>query len=136
MSLAILSLIGYATWAVLLGASIVSWRTVLTLSGQSKANEFPSGERHGSESYWRLNRAHANTVENLPIFGALIFGAWAADTITPLVDGFAQWALLLRLSQSIFHVTSGSVPAVLLRVTALLGQYVCFAAIAYLVIFQ
>lgn len=136
MSLAILSLVGYAAWAVLLGAAIVSWRTVLTLTGQSKANEFPSGERHGSESYWRLNRAHANTVENLPIFAALIFGAWAGDAISPLIEGFAQWALLLRLGQSIAHVTSGAVPAVMLRVTCLLGQYVCFAAIAYLVVFQ
>lgn len=135
MNNALFSLIGFALWAIILGISIISWRGILTLRG-TKPNEFPAGERHGSDVYWRLNRAHLNTLENLPIMATVVFVAWAAGTITPVVESLAQWAFVARLLQSLVHISSSSVIAVLCRVSFLLTQYFCFAGIAYLAAFK
>ena len=58
------SLLILACWSVLLGASIISWRTWLVFTTRTKSNEFPSGSEHGSDLYWRLNRAQINSIEN------------------------------------------------------------------------
>ncbi|MCR9144244.1 MAG: MAPEG family protein [bacterium] len=136
MNNALFSLIGFAVWGIILGISIVSWRGILGLMRVSKLNEFPAGERHGSDLYWRLNRAHLNTLENLPIMASVIFVAWAAGTITPIVESLAQWAFVARLCQSLVHISSGSNLAVLGRASFLLVQYLCFAGIAYLAAFK
>ncbi len=136
MNNALFSLAAFAAWAIILGLSVVSWRTVLTLMGANKANEFPAGERHGTDLYWRLNRAHLNTLENLPIMAAVVFVAWAAGAITPVVESLAQWAVVARLSQSLTHIISGSALAVSLRAGFLLVQYACFAGISYLTVFR
>lgn len=136
MNNALFSLIGFASWGIILGISIVSWRTILGMKGAARLNEFPAGEKHGSDIYWRLNRAHLNTLENLPIMASVIFVAWAAGTITPIVESLAQWAFVARLLQSLVHISSGSVLAVVTRAHLLLAQYVCFAGIAYLAAFK
>ena len=136
MNMALLSLMGFAVWGIILGLSIVSWRGVLVLRGTTRVNDFPSGERHGPDLYWRLNRAHLNTIENLPIMATVIFVAWAAGTITPFVESLAQWAFVARLLQSLAHISSNSALAVSARVTFLSIQYCCFAGIAYLAAFK
>ncbi|MEQ9364645.1 MAG: MAPEG family protein [Leptospirales bacterium] len=136
MNNALFSLIAFATWAIILGISIVSWRGILGMMKVSKLNEFPAGERHGTDLYWRLNRAHLNTLENLPIMASVVFVAWATGTITPIVESLAQWALVARLCQSLIHISSGSVFAVVGRASFLLAQYACFAGIAYLAAFR
>ena len=40
-------------------------RLLLIFRGRVKNNEFLSGVPHGNEAYWRINRAHLNTLENL-----------------------------------------------------------------------
>ena len=40
-------------------------------AGASPA-DFPASVPHGSDRYWRLNRAHLNCLEFLPMFAAVV----------------------------------------------------------------
>jgi uncharacterized MAPEG superfamily protein len=136
MNLALISLVAFALWAVFLGMGVVLWRGLVALQGRAKVNEFPAGEKHGSDIYWRWNRAHANTVENLPIMASVVLVAWLSDAVTPSVESAALAATGARLVQSLVHISSGSQLAVMLRATGLSAQYICFVAIAYLSFFR
>ncbi len=116
MNLAALTpLVLFAIWAVLLGLAIVAVRTVYLQSGTLAWGNVPSGQPHGPERYWRLNRAHANTLENLPIFATVtLCGVWlqaAPDLVAALC-----WAVLgARVLQSTVHILSGGRAAVTVR---------------------
>ena len=112
------ALVLFAVWALVLVLSIGAWRGALVLTGKSKITAFQPGTQHGGDAYWRLNRAHMNTVENLPIFGSLIL----AGTFLQIQDAAFQVlpsvVLYARVVQSVIHVTSGSGLAINLRFAA------------------
>jgi hypothetical protein len=114
----IVALVLFALWAIVLVLSVGVWRTSLVFAGKAAANSFPSGTQHGGDAYWRLNRAHMNTVENLPIFATLVLaGSYLqiSDTAFQLLPSLIFYA---RVVQSLIHVASGSVIAVTLRFLA------------------
>jgi uncharacterized MAPEG superfamily protein len=119
MSVSIYCLVGWCAWAILLVLAVATVRVTQVLRGTKRANEFPSGMQHGGDAYWRLNRAHINTVENLPIFGALVLAAvWVrVDVALP-----CELALAARLVQSLAHISSGTAMAVNVRFTAFATQ--------------
>ena len=43
----------------------------------------------GADWYLRSMRAHANCIENLPVFGALVFIAYATDWRSPMFDALS-----------------------------------------------
>jgi len=120
-------LLGFATWAIVLVVSIASVRAFRVLGGAQAANSFASGTQHGGDRYWRLNRAHMNTLENLPIFGAIV----VVGTLAGLREGaFATAAIVVvcaRVVQSCIHIASNTNLAVNLRFTAFLAQLGAFA---------
>jgi hypothetical protein len=123
MTRSLYCLVGFAAWAALLVSSIGVVRWVQVLTGRKRVNEFPGGVQHGGDVYWRLNRAHINTVENLPIFATLILVAQLLHVGVLLP---AEIVLGARVVQSLIHVSSGSPPAVTLRFTAFATQVACF----------
>lgn len=126
MSAPLISLVWFALWAVFLGILVIAARTRQVMSGKAKADSFPSGEKHGDDAYWRINRAQANTLENLPIFGALVLAGVASGVTTPLFSMLCVIIVIARMSQSIIHMTSGSIAAINLRFMAYLVQMICF----------
>jgi uncharacterized MAPEG superfamily protein len=85
------------------------------------ANGFVPNNANLSPFMQRLARAHANCLEGLPIFGALMLIAVVAGR-TGVTDPLA-WALVgARLVQSVIHLASLSVLAVNLRFAAFLVQ--------------
>ena len=124
----------FAVWAMVLVLSIGGWRAVLVLSGKSKITGFPSGTQHGEDAYWRLNRAHMNTVENLPIFGAVIVAGTfmqVQDTASQVLPSLVLYA---RIVQSLIHVASGSALAINLRFAAYAVQLASMLTLAYFVV--
>src|SRR5947199_6576339 len=93
-------LVGFAAWAMLLILAILSWRGLEILRGNRKFNEFPGGVEHGSAAYWRLYRAHANTIENLPIVIALVVASLQLHVAGGRFDRAAAVALVARVVQS------------------------------------
>ena len=49
-------------------------------------------------------RAHANCVENLPVFGAIVFGLYVGKVASGSVDVLAVAVLVARIMQSCVHV--------------------------------
>jgi uncharacterized MAPEG superfamily protein len=121
MSPSALALVGYAAWTLLLAIAILTFRTVITLKRERRANEFsPSGDDVSPFS-GRLCRAHANCYENLPVFAALILTALVIDSAA-ITDPLAGWVLGSRVSQSLVHLISISETAVTLRATLFMVQ--------------
>jgi uncharacterized MAPEG superfamily protein len=124
MTLALWCLVGWCAWAIALVLSLGSVRALQVLTGKKRANDFPSGVPHGSDRYWRINRAHINTAENLPIIAALTLVATLRHVD---VDTACAVALAARVCQSLIHIASNHAMAVNLRFTAFvvqLGAYV------------
>jgi uncharacterized MAPEG superfamily protein len=123
MTRSLYCVVGFAAWAVALVVCIALSRTIQVLMGKKRANEFPGGMQHGGDLYWRLNRAHLNAVENLPIFAALVLVARFAGVDVTLP---AEIVLGARVIQSLMHVSSGRVMAVNVRFSAFVTQVVCY----------
>jgi uncharacterized MAPEG superfamily protein len=120
-------LLGFATWAVVLVLAVGTVRVARVLMKQQAPNSFPSGTPHGGDRYWRLNRAHLNAVENLPIFGAIVVVGHLANLRTGAFATAAIIVLVARVVQSIVHVSSNANMVVNLRFTAYLTQLGGFA---------
>jgi uncharacterized MAPEG superfamily protein len=126
MSTPLWCLLGFATWSILLVLALGSVRVVRVLTRKQAANSFPSGVPHGGDRYWRLNRAHLNSVENLPIFGAIVVAGEVARVGSPWFATAATVVLAARVAQSTIHVASNTNLAVNLRFTAFVTQLGCF----------
>ena len=76
MSVALLSLIGFAAWTLALAAVVVSYRTLLVLSGKHPANSWTRGSAIPSPALiTRMEHAHLNCIENLPVFAVVVLVA-------------------------------------------------------------
>jgi uncharacterized MAPEG superfamily protein len=124
MTTPVLCLLGFAMWALFLVGAVFTWRSVLVLRGEVPANGFKSGEEHGTPRYWRLNRAHANTVENLPIFGAVVLAAQVAEVSATILGPLALTVLTARIGQSAVHILGGSAAAVQARFSLYVVQWI------------
>jgi uncharacterized MAPEG superfamily protein len=49
-------------------------------------------------------RAHANCVENLPVFGAVVLTASVAGADSPTIDALAVLVMAARIAQTCVHV--------------------------------
>jgi uncharacterized MAPEG superfamily protein len=134
MTRPLLCLAAFAGWAVLLVTAIGASRVFQVMTGRKKSNEFPSGTQHGGDVYWRLNRAHVNTVENLPIFGALVICGVLLRVDSSLFQTLPLVVIGARVVQSLVHISSGSVTAVNVRFTAFLTQATCFALLLFSIV--
>lgn len=130
----ITALIAYALWAIALVLALAFARTSAVLSGRAKADSFTAGVPHGGDAYWRLNRAHLNTLENLPIFAAIVLSGWVVGMETATFNRLAVIVIAARIVQSLIHLVSGSVTAVTFRFAAFGVQLVCEIWMAVLVL--
>ena len=105
MMLPVWMLVGFAVWTVLLLLATVGvyrWSRILT--GRVAIREFRADQIEGAEWYKRAMRAHANCVENLPVFGAIVFGLYVGNVGSVLVNALAVAVLLAGIMQSLVHV--------------------------------
>jgi uncharacterized MAPEG superfamily protein len=118
-------LLGFVAWTLVLLLAVGGARVAAVLRREKRANEFTSGVPHGGDAYWRLNRAHLNCVENLPLFATVVLVATVTGVKPPILDTLSSLYLAARVGQSITHVSSGSVVAVNVRFTFFLVQLGC-----------
>jgi uncharacterized MAPEG superfamily protein len=105
MDIPLLSLLGFTLWTIFLLLATVGvyrWRRIL--AGTVAISKFVSGDDLGNEWYGRAMRAHANCIENLPVFAALIIAAGLQDMDSSLFDVMAVVILTARIAQSLIHV--------------------------------
>jgi uncharacterized MAPEG superfamily protein len=105
MSIPVWMLLGFATWTallLLLTVGVYRWSRIFT--GRVAIRNFPADAAGGEEWYRRATRAHANCIENLPVFGAIVFALHVGQVAGPWVDALCVAVLAARVCQSTVHV--------------------------------
>ena len=116
-----IALIAFIAWTLLLLTLMEVIRTQLVLRRKVRANGFTPDNANLSPFMQRLARAHANCLENLPIFGGLLLVAIATGN-TSITNPLAYLFLGARVFQSLVHLSSVSALAVTIRFTAFAVQ--------------
>ena len=131
MPLPVWMLLGFATWTVLLllvTVGIYRWSRILT--GRVPISEFRADQVEGKDWYKRSMRAHANCVENLPVFGAIVFALYAGHIASATVNVLAVAILAARIMQSLVHVCLVQTNTVVsFRFGFFFVQIVCFLSL-------
>jgi uncharacterized membrane protein YecN with MAPEG domain len=99
------TLLGFALWTLLVLAGTVGiyrWSRILT--GGAAIHEFPADDSIGAGWYKRAVRAHANCIENLPVFGVLVFAASSMGVTGRVADALGVAILSARICQTTTHV--------------------------------
>lgn len=122
MSISLLSLLGFAAWTMVLVLGVVAYRSAVVLTGRRAANAWIRGQpTEDPPLLQRLMHAHANCLENLPLFAAVILVAALRGRLG-MTDPLAGWYLALRICQSVVHLTGTSRVQVLIRFSLFLPQ--------------
>lgn len=136
MPLPVWMLLGFALWTVaLLFFTIGVYRWSRILTGRVEIKNFRVDNVEAGGWYSRAMRAHANCVENLPVFGAVILALYASGLSSALAGCLAVIVLVARVLQSIIHVVFEQTNVIAsLRFAFFLTQIISMVTIAGLVI--
>ena len=131
MTIPMWMLLGFATWTLLLlMATVGVYRWVRILFSNIPIASFRSDQLEGEDWYRRGTRAHANCVENLPVFGAIVLVISALGVDGPAVSYLSTIVLIARVCQSLVHVSHEQTNGfVAVRFTFFSVQLVCFLAL-------
>jgi uncharacterized MAPEG superfamily protein len=123
---------GWTLATLLATVGVYRWSRILT--GRAALSEFRADELQGSEWYRRAMRAHANCVENLPVYAAIVVAIVASGVRSPTLDRLAAVLLAARVLQTITHVAVEQTDAVVgVRFAFFFAQVVCMAGMGILV---
>lgn len=132
MNIPVLTLLGFAVWTllVLLGTvGVYRWNHILR--GNIRIERFKAGEDMGNEFYRRAMRAHANCVENLPVYGAIVLTALFFEISGPAISTLAVVILAARICQTLIHVSFIETSlTVSVRFSFFLTQVICMLVMA------
>lgn len=131
MTIPMWMLLGFSTWTLLLlMATVGVYRWVRILFSNVPIASFRSDRLEGEDWYRRGTRAHANCVENLPVFGVIVFVISALGIDGPAVNYLSITVLIARVCQSLVHVGHVQTDAfVAVRFVFFFVQLVCFLAL-------
>ncbi len=135
MSLTLWMLLAFAGWTLLVllaGVGVHRWSLILT--GRASLTSFPGDTAHGGAVYRRAVRAHANCVENLPVFAAIVLISEAAQLSPPHMGALAVTTMVGRVVQTSIHMALPETNAsVAVRFSFFLIQVVAMIAMGVLV---
>ena len=105
MTVPLWMLLGFAAWTVLLlSVTVGVYRWTRILTGRVPIREFRADQVEGDDWYRRSMRAHANCIENLPVFGAIVLAVHVSGVGGLVVDYLSISVLVARVMQSLVHV--------------------------------
>jgi uncharacterized MAPEG superfamily protein len=99
------TLLGFAAWTLLLLMATVGvyrWGNILFVNAAIAS--FRHDAPDGAGWYQRGTRAHANCIENLPVFGAIVYLVSVIGLQGPVVDALCSAVLAARIVQSCVHI--------------------------------
>lgn len=105
MTIPLWVLLAFAVWTVLVllaGVGIHRWSQIL--SRKAELTDFPADRLEGPPFYRRAMRAHANCIENLPVYAALALIATVVGLNTWWLDRLALAVILGRVGQTLVHM--------------------------------
>jgi uncharacterized MAPEG superfamily protein len=129
-------LLGFAAWTVLLLLSTIGvyrWSRILT--GLTPIKDFRADQIEGADWYRRSMRAHANCIENLPVFGSIVFAIYASQLSGAAISYLCITVLVARVMQSLVHVCLPQTNTVAaMRFMLFFVQIVCFVTLIVMVV--
>lgn len=136
MTLPVWMLLGFAAWTLALLLSTVGvYRWARIFTGRTAIRDFRADRVEGEDWYRRSMRAHANCIENLPVFGAIVFALHVAGVGGPTVDLLSITVLAARVAQSLIHVCLTQTNAVAaVRFAFFFIQFGSFSALIIMVV--
>lgn len=131
MTIPMWMLLGFAAWTlILLMATVGVYRWFNILFRKAPIASFRSDRLEGEDWYRRGTRAHANCVENLPVFGAIVFVISAIGVDGAAVNYLCTAVLIARVCQSVVHVSHAQTDAlVTVRFSFFTIQLICFVGL-------
>jgi uncharacterized MAPEG superfamily protein len=116
------ALLYYVLLMIVLVLLYVGHRIPLVLLGKKQANYWTRGNSTDDATWQvRAQHAHANTVENIGLFAAIVLTAAVLDR-SNVVDPLACWVLYARIGQSAIHLLGTGFIHVLIRATLFVVQ--------------
>jgi len=136
MNLSLWMLLGFAGWTLLIMVvGIGTHRWLLIFKGEAALTSFPGDVVHGSPAYRRITRAHANCIENLPVFAIIVLVASVAQINPPSMGSLAAATLAVRIAQSSVHMFLPESNVIIgVRFTCFLIQVFAKSAMIYLLV--
>jgi uncharacterized MAPEG superfamily protein len=120
-------LLGFAGWTLiilLLSVGVYRWSRIL--SGRQAIAAFSAEGSGGADWYKRATRAHANCIESLPVYAAIVLAAHSAQLDDGLLDALACVLLVARVIQSLVHISFVQTNrAVSVRFSFFFVQFIC-----------
>lgn len=131
MTIPLWALLGFAAWTLLLlMATVGVYRWTKIILWNAPVASFRSDRLEGAAWYQRGTRAHANCVENLPVFGAIVFVITTIGLQGSAVDTLCVVVLVARICQSMVHLSHPQTDAfVAARFSFFSVQLACFLAL-------
>lgn len=122
----ITALLLFALWTLLMMFLSQGYRLSQIMTFKKPVNAFPrSAPNTDPGLFARARDAHANCLENLPIFGAIVLAA-AAIGQSSVADAVGVYVLLARVAQSVTHLIGTTVTLVWVRATFFFIQVILF----------
>jgi uncharacterized MAPEG superfamily protein len=125
------ALIGFTAWTLLLVLIIFAWRGIEIIINRKKADSWTRGKNEPTPSLVRrVEHAHLNCLENLPIFAVIVLAA-AAMGKSAATEPYALYVLYARVAQTVVHLIGVSHWLVMLRATFWTIQLVLFVVMLF-----
>lgn len=99
------TLLYFAIWTLLtliFTVAIIRFQWIFT--GKVQPKDIRADIVQGSPRYCRAMRAHANCVENLPVYGVIIFALTLLKLDSSLLNILASVFIVSRVCQTVTHV--------------------------------
>jgi uncharacterized MAPEG superfamily protein len=127
MTIPVWVLLGFAGWTlIVLSTTVGVYRWSRILTGRAAIHEFRAGVPHEKDWYRRAMRAHANCVENLPVFGAIVLALVVSKLNSSTLDALALIIMASRIVQTMTHISfEETSTAVSVRFTFFIIQFIC-----------
>lgn len=120
------ALLGFTAWTLLLIAAVFLYRGLKFVTG-TPINHWPRGAKPADDAALvkRIEDAHANCLENLPVFAVIVLAAAAMSRLDAIAL-LAPWVLYARVGQTAVHLLGVGQIHVLVRASFWSVQLVLF----------
>lgn len=124
----------YAGWILLLALFYATPRIPQALLGQKRIDSWERGKESIDPLFLqRAKSAHLNSLENFPVFAAVVAIAGLMGQIEA-ISAVAAYVLYARIAQSVSHILGTSFILVMLRATFFLVQVIITLYMVYLLV--
>src|SRR6185295_3273680 len=135
MTIPVAVLLAFAAWTLATLTAAIGWfRWSRILTGRAGIHEFEGDAGRPTGWSQRAHRAHANCLENLPLYTAVVVAISVSGAAHPALDALALVLIAARVGQTLTHIVfEPTARTVSIRFSFFLTQIGCMVAMAGLV---